>query len=618
MCIILNEEFTPMKKVILIFITLMLFTLAACRTTTPVVENEPPPMEAPKPEPKFDPIINGSIGNEISPKEITISIQKDFLENEVQEGTDAAWMIANLPKGLTAEAKSTEKGASAITLIIGGTPKETKLETVLLSEEISGSLKEEYLFDIASAAAYLTPSDASPEAWRHNANTQSISGIVGKTIVPKDIQITLTDASLKKAIVKDKPISWIKNLPAGLSAMVHKAEVDAATLIITVSGTPEITIDEPVLITIPAELVDRTSDLKTAPNEDVRFEISKLLVNTVIIGGAQNKEIAPKNVIISLQGTSLKNPITGGASLGWIHNLPAGLTASARAAAVGDRTVTITIAGTPKEPKQEPLFISIPESALTNGLELIWTPNLDVLFDIGTLETYNYNTVTTNTTNPNWRGNQNSQGNFPTVPSIKDFEGVGIVSVTTQLVEALGADNQYHWVGGYVTYGKLMAEAQKIGAHGIINITVDNEDKTDFTKTTTYLDSRHIYTPEERAKFRAGLLKEITIEGVKYLEETKRVTTRTFTGTALAIKYTSGINFFEAEQLKTEAQKAETEIARAEAAAEKSRADTEKARVEAIKAEAEAQQAAHNRAQEQQRTSQQILPSGRTPPKRTN
>jgi hypothetical protein len=588
-----------MKKFLPFFVILVSMGVVSCSTPpAPVVENEPPVIvAAPVPE-SVETVINGSIGTEISPRKLIINIQKGSLEAAIQEGTDVAWMIQNLPDGLTAEATKTEKNASAITIIIGGTPKETKQDLVLLNEEVNGTLKEEYLFDIAAAAAHLTPyTDPSKEAWKHNANTQSISGILGRAIVPKDVQITLTDAALKEAIVKDKAVNWITNLPEGLSATVRKAEANATALTITVSGTPTVAKDEPVLITIPAELVDRTIHLNVAPNEDVRYEISNLQVKAALIGGARDREIAPKDVVITLQGTSLKTAIAKGASLGWITNLPTGLTASAQAAATGDKTVTITIAGTPRETKQEPLSISIPDSALNNGLELAWTPSLEVLFDIGTQETYNYNAINTNSTNPSWRGNSGSQANFPTIPAIKDFEGAGIVSITTQLVEALGDDNQYHWTGEYVTYGKLMAEAKKIGAHGIINITVDSEDKITYTKTTSYLEKDHVYTPGELVKTRAGLLKEVTIEGVKYLEETSRVTTRTFTGTALAIKYTSGIDFFEVEQLKIEVPKAEAEKAKAEAEAEKARAEAERAKADAIKAEAEAQQAAHVQAQ---------------------
>jgi hypothetical protein len=58
----------------------------------------------------------------------------------------------------------------------------------------------------------------------------------------------------------------------------------------------------------------------------------------------------------------------------------------------------------------------------------------------------------------------------------KDFDPIGVVQITSESVEELGPTNDYFWNGDEITYGKLMAEAKKMGAHAIINIVIDYAD----------------------------------------------------------------------------------------------------------------------------------------------
>jgi hypothetical protein len=145
-------------------------------------------------------------------------------------------------------------------------------------------------------------------------------------------------------------------------------------------------------------------------------------------------------------------------------------------------------------------------------------------------------------------GDQVGPLNVPMLPAIKDFEGLGIVSVTSQTVEKLGADNQYHWSGETVNYAKLMLEARKLGAHAIINVVIDYEDKIENSKLVRDIEPDHVWTEDELEKISRGIIKEKTEGGRRYVEENTRVITRTYTGTALAIRYISGLNFLEAQK----------------------------------------------------------------------
>jgi hypothetical protein len=148
-------------------------------------------------------------------------------------------------------------------------------------------------------------------------------------------------------------------------------------------------------------------------------------------------------------------------------------------------------------------------------------------------------------------GDQIGPLNVPIIPSIKDFDGLGIVSVTATAVERLGADNQYHWSGESINYGVLMEEARRLGAHAIVNIVIDYTDRVENIEVIRELADGHEWTQEEQEKLARGILTEITIGNQRHAVETSHVITRTYRGTALAIKYKEGLEFYEAEKLRT-------------------------------------------------------------------
>jgi hypothetical protein len=564
---------------------------SSCSTIRPVEEPvmTPEPAALPQPE-RPEALIAGSTGVEIGSHQLVLTVGGS-LPQDITEETELNWIIENLPRGLSVLARAAKAGDSTLTVTLSGIPLETRQGPLVVSQsEFQVSLEKNYMFDIASAAVRLAVHQYPVvEPWRRSDATESIDGILGSPIVAKDVVLTLTDAALKDVITDGTPVTWITNLPGGLSAHALRAEPGAVTMTILVTGTPRETRNEALAITIPAGILTRNHDLVMAPNEDVRIEITNATVAPVIIGGAVGNRISDTDVVLSLAASSLREDIAPGTGLPWITNLPAGLSARAKGSKAGDSVVVITVGGTPTEIRTGPLAITVPQTALETTLDLEASAAA-AKYDIGDSGTIQYTTQSFSLTNPGWQASRDG----PNIPSYKDFEGAGIVRVTSQMVENLGPDNSYYWSGERVTYGKLMAEAQRLGAHAIINVVIESEDTVAYTKVTRHLEEGHRWTAGEQEKIRAGILTELVVDGKRCTEETVRVTTRTYTGTALAIRYTTGIEFYEIERLKSEpeqalADRAEAERARADAAA--ALADAEQARAEAAKAHAEAEKA---------------------------
>jgi hypothetical protein len=77
-----------------------------------------------------------------------------------------------------------------------------------------------------------------------------------------------------------------------------------------------------------------------------------------------------------------------------------------------------------------------------------------------------------------------------------------------------------------------------LGAHAIINVVVDHDDVLNETVERRHVEAGHQPTPSEQAKMKLGLITAIPdpAGGTIYVEHNK-IINRTYTGTALAIKY---------------------------------------------------------------------------------
>jgi hypothetical protein len=390
--------------------------------------------------------------------------------------------------------------------------------------------------------------------WARSANTRVIGGVLNSKIVPKDVTIDLIETSFQVAIPNRHNVAgWFRNLPYGLTATAHAldpeaknaAEKGATRIYVTIEGTPTATINQPILIRVPADVLNRSWDFDIPPNEDRRFEVYGVSIAEVVVNGAVSRPIEPKTFEIRFgQGTKLTENIALDTDVSsWFNNLPSGLNAAIAEDAVPvseegkQQSLTITISGVPTRQVNEKMLITIPAEVTTANMVLEVPASDKVKYDIGP---YSSIPVTDLASGSNWRGVQPDWAlTGPEVFRTKDFTAVGIIQLKATSVYAMGDDGKEHWTGDYITYGDLMAEAQRLNAHAIIDVVIDSDDRVDVTVERRWVGPSHKPTPLEQIKIQQGLIsQEYDAYGnLTYYEETREVTNRTWTGTALAIQY---------------------------------------------------------------------------------
>jgi hypothetical protein len=507
-------------------------------------------------------VYSAIVGNrniEISPKDVRVVFPGGVTFKEtISDRLDVSGWITNLPSGLAGhihEASGGEKGAKEFRIFVSGIPLETRKEPVkvtipgaFLNTGVDAVIEpnNDALIDIAEATitvADASAADAVPAAWTRSGKTVVIGGSVGSPIVPKTLTIRLVDASVPLAIPERTDLSrWITNLPGGLMALASETEKDAAEVVLTISGTPLEAIDQAVFVRIPAVELHRALDLVVEPNEDIRFEIYGLSIAGVIVGGAVKNPIKPVTVNISFGAGKLLNEIVKDTDLSkWFINLPTGLTAAAASATpAGAQEIAVIMGGIPAAHVNAPIKVRVPANVIYEGKSFDVAQNDNARYDVGSFDVLTRTREEENSLNKNWRGPENWQLNNPKLVDEKDFDPLGIVQITVQSVEEIGPQNDYFWNGDQITYGKLMAEARKIGAHAIINIVIDYEDVITENIAKRHVIDGYKLSADELAANRKSANRftlEAGIDGSLSLIETTRRTVRTYTGTALAIKY---------------------------------------------------------------------------------
>jgi hypothetical protein len=388
--------------------------------------------------------------------------------------------------------------------------------------------------------------------WTRNANTRIIGGTLGTKIAPKDITIRLIDTSIQVPIKNKADVTyWFLNIPQGLKATAHArdpkaklaADKGSQEIIVTIEGVPEQTINQPIKIRVPYEVTNRSWDFHVPPSEDRRFEVYGVDIASVVVGGAVNREIDPKTFKIKFGGTKLADTIALGTNVSsWFPNLPRGLTAVVAEETVpvseGQQGLTVTIGGTPSIQVNEKMLVQIPAEITTANMALEIPPSEKAIYDIGSYSSIVADDIELRT-GSNWKGVVQGWGlSGPEVYKLKDFTAVGIIQLTTESVYAIGEDGEYHWKGDTISYGDLMAEARTLDAHAIIDVVIDSKDTINETTEKRHIETGHEPTPLEAIKISKGIIQQEPDPngGTIYLEKIS-VTRRTWTGTALAIRY---------------------------------------------------------------------------------
>jgi hypothetical protein len=388
--------------------------------------------------------------------------------------------------------------------------------------------------------------------WVRSGRTKIIGGTLGTKIVPKDITITLIETSIQIPIKNGADVTeWFLNIPYGLKATAHTldpeakfaAEKGATQVIVTIDGIPEQTINQPIKISVPYNVTNRAWDFHIPPNEDLRFEVYGVDVAAIVVGGAVNRDIDSKTFKIKFGGTKLASALALDTDISaWFTNLPRGLKAVVAEetvpAAEGQQGITVTISGRPNIQTNEKMLVRIPANITTSNIVLEVPPSEKAIYDIGSYSSVPANDIELRT-GSNWKGVVQGWGlTGPEVFRSKDFSAVGIIQLTTQSVYAIGVDGEYHWTGDTISYGDLMAEAKNLDAHAIIDVVIDSNDVVNETTEKRHIEIGHVPSPLEAIKLRKGLIvaEDDPNGGTIYVEKIS-VTRRTWTGTALAIRY---------------------------------------------------------------------------------
>jgi hypothetical protein len=436
------------------------------------------------------------------------------------------------------------------------------------------------LIDIVSAEVDIEDSRFAKEdtKWERGENTKIIGGIYNTVINPRDITIKLIETSFQVAIRNGEDVTpWFLNIPNGMIATAKAIDPEAkhavvqgdTEILITISGNPQQVINQPIRIKVPYQVTNRLWDFIIPPNQDLRFEVYAATLADVVIGGAVNRDIEPKTFQIGFGGTVLKETVEQNTDItSWFTNIPRGLKAVVAEDTVPlsadqqkrvagsepqQQTLLVTVSGRPTNQSRENVKVNIPPGITVANIALNIPPEYKARYDIGSFASAKADDVELRT-GTNWGGVQPGWGlSGPDVYKLKDFTAVGIIQITSQTVEKMGVDGLYHWTGEAITYGKLMAEAKKLGAHAIIDVVIDQSDVIDEEVIRRHVEADHEFTPREAAMYAAKTLvieddpsdkrtpvvidgKTVYLQG-KIYKETVKVTTRTWTGTALAITY---------------------------------------------------------------------------------
>jgi hypothetical protein len=191
--------------------------------------------------------------------------------------------------------------------------------------------------------------------------------------VNAEVAVTLYNESFGEAILQDDPITWITNLPAGLS-VAAKSDVDEGgrEIRLKISGTPanKTTSSEELAITIPGDALVSGKALTVRSNLEAKFDIGLPEVSATIGADGILAGLTTDTVswIVDITLKNARTNIASNASLSsWFTNLPAGLSAIAQEIGTEGKTVKVAITGQPKRTGNGTLDITIPVSDLDRG-----------------------------------------------------------------------------------------------------------------------------------------------------------------------------------------------------------------------------------------------------------
>ncbi|MDR2617509.1 MAG: hypothetical protein LBC62_01450, partial [Treponema sp.] len=213
-------------------------------------------------------VIGGSVGSIITPKTITIKFDHATLSLAIPVGTDLSDWITNLPTGLSALTSGAEKCAEEIQLTISGIPQ------AAIDQPVYVKVPAEFLHR-ALDLVVRPNDDLRFEIFGLSLSNVLIGGAINTEIIPKTFTVYFGAAKLLSDVAKDTDLSkWFGNLPSGLKAVANETAVaGSSSLGVKVTGTPVAYINEPIKISIPANIIYTGRGFDVARNDNARFDV---------------------------------------------------------------------------------------------------------------------------------------------------------------------------------------------------------------------------------------------------------------------------------------------------------------------------------------------------------
>jgi formylglycine-generating enzyme required for sulfatase activity len=347
-----------------------------------------------------DVAITGLPGTPIGATDIIITLYKGTFTSTA----NAPSWISNMPQGLTAALKSSSSDTATIT--VSGTTSSI-IHTPIKITLPPSAVSESPITVIENPKA--TFEIFNPDTKLAFINDITISGVknfdlsIGlaspqyrwsriKEITPAEIVIKLNRDSFHDITGIS---GWITNLPLGLTATLVSSSSD--TVVINISGYPEVLRDAPVRVTIPASVLTGGAPLTAFENPNAVFHIPDVSITlpqtpsdssqsrASIIGTKGIPITTVDTVQLSIANDTLKDSdIVGTDVTLWFTNIPAGLIAEINDVSLvaGKPVITITISGTPTERKVEHIKVIVPASFLKCNVDVEADPEISAKYVI--------------------------------------------------------------------------------------------------------------------------------------------------------------------------------------------------------------------------------------------
>jgi hypothetical protein len=231
-------------------------------------------------------IVGGTLGSKIKARDITVRLIDTSIQVPIKNGTDITSWFLNIPEGLRATAHApdretdfaAERGATQIIATIAGVPEQTINQPI--------KIRIPYEFTNRAWDFDIPPNeDIRFEVYGVDIAEIVVGGAVNRDIDPKTFKIKFGGTALADVIPQDTDISsWFTNIPRGLKAVVAEETLPTTetqqTLMVTISGTPALQVNENMKVVIPADITTANIQLTIPTSEKAKYDIGSYSTNS--------------------------------------------------------------------------------------------------------------------------------------------------------------------------------------------------------------------------------------------------------------------------------------------------------------------------------------------------